>query len=229
MANTPFRLVARSTPLLTDTVKRIPQSIAFSIAELEVCNFALPSPLPNHTAVILTSANVVPLLPSSVPIIVVNETSKVRAQERGLNVVLCGQGNAHDLAKNIVSAQLPYTHYIHLHGDTATIGWHKILTQAGYIIDTRIIYKTLYTEHISPNILQLLKNQAIREIFLFSPKGAQHCKKLFKQYNVPTNTMTAYCLSEAIAAEWGHANRIKIAKKPTLLALIDQIESTPLS
>lgn len=229
MANSPFRVIVRSAPLLNDTVKHIPQSIGFAIAELKKIPCALSEPFPQNTAVIITSANVIPFIPHHIPVITVNHTTQERAENKGLNVVKCGHGNAQDLAEELIRVQLPYTHFIHMHGDKADITWHQLLIQAGYTIDSQVIYLTHYAEHIPDNVLTALKNNGITEIFLFSSKGAQQCKHLFRKHSIPTNNFTAYCLSEAIAAEWTNVKRTIIAPQPTLKSLIDQIESAALS
>jgi uroporphyrinogen-III synthase len=179
---------------------------------------SLTVPLPQATAIILTSPFAIPALQGSkLPVWCVGPSTAEEAAAANLTIAHSGMADAAALARHIASLPLPPQQFLHPHGDHAGQAWHSILTTAGHSMRPIMVYRTNRITSLPPELLPQLAQTT--HTLLFSPGSAKHLAKLLKQANIsPTGTAVALSgeVATAAAAFWP---RVVVAGTPTLQAM----------
>ncbi len=170
----------------------------------------LPPPLLDPAAaaaLLLTSANAVPLLPPGLrglPVYAVGEATAAAARLAGFEVLGTGRDDGRALAE-LIRCQLPAGSGMLLHPGAAEPrpGLAEDLLRAGYDYRHIPLYRAEPSTALSEDTAANLRKGALDAALFFSPRTAQIWRQLVSEarFDHHLRSVVAACLSEAVAAE----------------------------
>lgn len=196
------------------------------------CVTHLPLNLPIQAA-LFTSANGVMCSSDSLKnyaarALVVGDSTAQVAKQRGFSEVLSAQGDVDDLLelcrKHLDPEAGPV---IHFRGEIAHGDLVGLLKADGFDAQERVVYRAVAKLHLDPPTIEALKRNEITSALFFSARTARVFLQNLKRHGLESSlkSMTAYCISPAVAAqicgaEW---DAIIVSPKPDQRTLLDLI------
>ena len=198
---------------------------------------ALPFTLPNTpiAAIILTSQHAVRTLRGhirslglkDVPALCVGEVTATAARKAGLCKVVEGGGDAKSLVTSMIAALNPRTDtgiVLHVRGRHARGDIAGELRRHGFDAREIIVYEAMAATNLSQEIRHAIAGHALDGVLFLSPRTANIFCELTANAGLgpQLDNITAYCLSDAVAAELASLQmQIIVARKPRLSALLE--------
>lgn len=136
----------------------------------------------------------------SLPLFVVGQESLKLASSLEFKKIISGNGTAHSLLPLIQEICSPTKQEIaYITGDYVHTDLVKHLIEQGFSAQRLIIYQTTESSSFTEQTQQLLENQKISAVTLFSPRSAQIFVKLLKNNRGICQSLYGVCLSAEIA------------------------------
>lgn len=215
-------LITRPQPQSVNASTRL-KAAGFEVFEAPLLDivpvsWALPEVVPQ--AVLLTSANAVAALaastlPRDIRILAVGNRTAAAAAAAGFSNVESAAGDASALADLVLQrCGHGLGALLHLAGEAVAGNLAARLGQAGYWVETRIVYKANASTAFPDEVKTALANGTIRDVLLYSPRSAAIFSRLLGA--LPQRaSLGLVCLSPAVAAAAGDGWRhVAISLRP---------------
>jgi uroporphyrinogen-III synthase len=189
----------------------------------------------NWSAVIITSANALRILPAeqiasllAMPLYAVGQRSAAAARELGFREVRSPNGDAQDLVRLIVERHaneaLPY---LYLAGQDRAADIEAALAEHGIKVETAIVYRTM-TTGFPPELFDAIERREIDAVLHFSQRSADNYVSGAKAAGLTEQALAPrqLCLSSTVAEPLRAANahNIAIAGRPDEAALLELLQ-----
>ncbi len=182
-------------------------------------------------AVLVTSANAVTAmagssLPRDIPVYAVGDRTAEQAVLAGFTQVESAAGDARALLE-LVSRRCNngLGALLYLTGEAVAGNLAAQLNNAGFWVETRIVYRASATEALPDHVKQALLAGEITGVMLYSPRSAAIFSRLLGTIPATIQVraqLSLFCLSEAIAQAAGSGwRRVTISPKPDEDSLIE--------
>ncbi len=183
-------------------------------------------------AVLLTSANAVPALQTylHLPVYTVGDATAAAARAAGAVQVVSADGDWLRLAALLTGPDGPPagSRLLHLAGTAIAGDLAGAVRAAGFPCERRAVYTVRAAIALPPELLRLLDVGTLDAALFFSPLHARNWSRLVDEAAVSGKLagIRAICLSEAVAQPLRELawQGVKVARAPTLPALIDCLE-----
>jgi uroporphyrinogen-III synthase len=183
-------------------------------------------------ALVLTSANAVPVLAGTDPgrpVFVVGAATARAAQAAGCGDVRTADGDAASLARLIAAECRPDGGaLLHLAGTEVRPGLSEALAAAGFEFRRQTVYRAVAASSLPAPVIEAIRSRAIDAVLLFSPRSAAIFVELIARHDLSgyLDRTDALCLSAAVAAACDHLSwaRLRVATRPEVEALLRQLE-----
>lgn len=189
--------------------------LCFPLLEVESVNWQLPDIEPQ--AVLITSANAIPALKSSplpreIALFAVGDKTAQELRAAGFTKVESAKGDVVALAQLVTNrCEQGLGALLYLSGDAVAGNLPGLLGNAGFWVETRIVYRAKAISALPPEALEA------KTALLYSPRSATILARLMQQ----KERVTLYCLSPNIARAagegWARVVVARIAEEDTLL------------
>lgn len=188
-------------------------------------------------AALITSANAVRFLPShprrvellALRLLAVGQRTAEAAREAGFNQLQSADGDADDLVELVKRAVPAPGPLLYLAGADRARDTAGQLADAGYRIDTAIVYRAHQATQLPAAVAQALREGTIEGVLHFSKRTADAFLTAAAGSNLSLNTLRChhFCLSGQIAEAFQAKGvaRIAVAARPeeaAVLALVDK-------
>ena len=203
-------LVTRPREQAADTVALLEARGHRALVEPLLRIVKLPPPAVDPggiAALLLTSANTAPLLPSvlrSLPVLAVGEATAAAARAAGCTVLAVGTEDGRRLAE-IAASMLPRRGGTLLHPGAAEPrpGLAEGLVAAGYDYRHLALYRTEPSTSLGAETVAALRDETLDAALFFSPRTAVVWRRLVIEAGLrpQVRRMMAISLSEAVAGE----------------------------
>ena len=177
------------------------------LLEIETTETDIPD-LSKYTALIFTSPRAIRIFSQlsntrTHQIFTVGDQTASIAYEHGFKHVSSANGNIGNLVSLIKKEHLPSRPLLYIKGRNTAGDLSIPLKKSGFIIDPVLVYNARMTAKFSPSTLDLLKEQKIDFVSLFSVRTAKNFATLVRKYGLEDHctSMVAVCLSAHIAEE----------------------------
>jgi uroporphyrinogen-III synthase len=176
-------------------------------------------------AVLATSANGIRALARrtarrDLSIFAVGPQTADEARRAGFSDVRSADGDAKALAAATRSWAPPHSVLLHVCAEDAPGALAEQLSQSGYTVRRFALYAIEPASHLADAARQALKDRALDAVMFFSPRTA----RIFLQVaeGLPTDCLTAFCISQATADALAPASfaQIRIAARPNQDAML---------
>lgn len=180
-------LVVRSAPALPATLARLADAGYPHAVGLPISDITLLAPQVSSKAdyLVFTSANAVHPGYPKLPVVAVGDVTAEAAAAMGHEVFHVGNDDGGQMASSLLPRLRRPATLLHLHGDTADLGWHRILAQGGHTVLPVPAYRTAYLPALPEDVRNAFAAGAVRHVLLFSEGGAKHLRHLLAQANMP--------------------------------------------
>jgi uroporphyrinogen-III synthase len=188
-------------------------------------------------ALIATSRNALRALSQSpylhdavaIPLFVVGQGTAEAARDLGFERIAVGQGSVSGFAAAIAGTLDPADGLIvHLAGDVQAGDLAGELGELGFRVLQPVVYRMKAAEALSEGTREAIGEGAIDGVVLMSPRTARIYAGLIKRHNLTDAAaeIVHVCLSDAVARALSALGDvpIEVAEKPTLNAILEQIE-----
>jgi uroporphyrinogen-III synthase len=188
-------------------------------------------------ALIATSRNALRALSQSpylhdavaIPLFVVGQGTAEAARDLGFERIAVGQGSVSGFAAAIAGTLDPADGLIvHLAGDVQAGDLAGELGELGFRVLQPVVYRMKAAETLSEGTREAIGEGAIDGVVLMSPRTARIYAGLIKRHNLTDAAaeIVHVCLSDAVARALSALGDvpIEVAEKPTLNAILEQIE-----
>ena len=188
-------------------------------------------------ALIATSRNALRALSQSpylhdavaIPLFVVGQGTAEAARDLGFERISIGQGSVSGFAAAIAGTLDPADGMIvHLAGDVQAGDLAGELGELGFRVLQPVVYRMKAAEALSEGTREAIGEGAIDGVVLMSPRTARIYAGLIKRHNLTDAAaeIVHVCLSDAVARALSALGDvpIEVAEKPTLNAILEQIE-----
>ncbi len=190
-----------------------------------------PAEISGHQAILLTSGNAVEAMTTwnadrTLPVLCVGDATTTLARAAGYRDVRSAAGAVRDLAQLTADALAPGAgSLLYLSGDPVTGDLTGLLTAKGFTVQRQVVYRAEPMPALDPVAAGYFAARAVDGVLLYSPRSARLFASLLKRAGLgwATRSMTAYCISDAVAAAAPDWQAIVVAARPTqtdLLALL---------
>ena len=146
------------------------------------------------------------------------------ARRAGFAQVRSADGDAKALAEAVRAWAPPESRLIHICAEDAQATLSDRLGDHGFRVSRLMLYRIEPATELSPTVRAALQNRELDAVMFFSPRTASIFASLAQA--VPTDTLTALCISQATA----HAlvpllfAQIRIAERPNQEAMLALVE-----
>lgn len=192
--------------------------------------------LADYRGIIVTSANGVRALATRTQrrgdlIMAVGDHTAAKARALGFTQVESADGDAVVLV-NYVRDQLdPHEgKLLHVRGETLAVDPLPLLEDAGFTVDSCILYRATPSESLSAAAIAALMARTVGGVLLYSPRSARVFEAALTRTLPPetAGALTAYCLSPAVAKALSLPYRaVAIAPHPLGEALLGLLPKVP--
>lgn len=176
-------------------------------------------------AYIATSPKAILTIPKDkYPVFCVGKATAEEADDFGLRSIYFGDGNAEDMARQIVR-QYPKQKILHVAGDTAETEWYSILQAQGFEVRKGVGYTTKYISQISQASAEKMNAGSYKAYLFYSAGGASHFVKLAAEAGVDLSKLKAIAFSAQVEEALKGFGSILQATTPTedeVIRLIQQ-------
>ena len=192
-------------------------------------------PLRGIAALLFTSANGLTAFARlseerGLPVFTVGDATARAAREVGFTQVQSAKGKAQDLAELIQARGRPEDGpLLHVSGEEQAFDLCGALASAGFEAQRVVLYRTLAVEQLPGDVRTALDSGTLDGILFLSPRTAASFVSLCERQGLGERcrTLTAYCLSEAVAKAagplpWG---TVRIAERPTQASLLNLLSA----
>ncbi len=186
-----------------------------------------PLSLDGIQAVLATSANGVRALARrteerQVPLFAVGPQTAQAAAEAGFAHVRNADGNAERLGQAAQEwADADRGPLLHVHGGPGPSALAAGLRQCGFTVKEEILY-AVTPRSLPPDAIRALKEAALDAALFFSPRSAEVFREAALKDGLPTQTLTAICISAATSAALAPLifAQTRVASAPNQAALL---------
>ena len=146
-------------------------------------------------------------------------------KKAGFSNVRSASGNSEDLLRIVKQSCNPVSGpVLYLAGQNTRGSIEKELSQSGYIMEKRIVYRAEAATCITDAAQQALRYGEVVGIFIFSPRSAMILNELIRKFSLQDSLkpVTAFCLSETVAKEASNTvwKKILVSEKPTQKSIL---------
>lgn len=223
------------------------EAVVAPLLEIEFVSGVAPD-LGGVQALLFTSANGVRAFAAStatadaenadaraLPVFAVGDATARAAIEAGFGRVETAGGDVDDLARLVASRILPGDGaLLHVAGSAVAGDLGGALTDAGFTVRRAVLYTARKVRELPAGAVDAIADGGLHGVALFSPRTGAAFRELVTRAGLAgkCTTMTAYCLSAAVAdavagMESGLAWReIAVAARPDIAALLDAIRTS---
>ena len=208
------------------------ENLLAPLLSIEVSGTETPD-LSGVSALLLTSANGVRAFAHlskerTMPLYAVGEASALAAKKVGFKNIESAGGNVETLAK-LVCKKLDFRDgaVLHIAGSTMAGDLAGILGQSGFDYRRVQLYHAKAVKNLTPQCLIAIKDALVDGVILYSPRTARALMDLLIKAGLDDCTwqLSAFCLSEAVAAEiaaykWA---RIVVSETPDQASLVKSV------
>ena len=184
----------------------------------------------NINAVLVTSGNAARALAMAtkernIQIYAVGDATALVLKKQGFLSVASAKGNSIDLLDLVTGCVDPEEgRLLYVSGEEIADDFSKHLIKRGFSFERAVLYRALAANCFSEGVLESLQNNGINVILFFSPRTAEIFVKLIVKFGLTEScsTMSAVCLSKAVACKANHLkwHKVAIAKKPDQVSMI---------
>ena len=159
------------------------------------------------------------------PMFCVGDATARLFKKAGFSNVRSASGNSEDLLRIVKQSCNPVSGpVLYLAGQNTRGSIEKELSQSGYIMEKRIVYRAEAATCLTDAAQQALRYGEVVGIFIFSPRSAMILNELIRKFSLQDSLkpVTAFCLSETVAKQASNAvwKKILVSEKPTQKSIL---------
>ena len=146
-------------------------------------------------------------------------------KKAGFSNIRSASGSSEDLLRMVKQICNPMSGpVLYLAGRNTRGLIERELSQSGFKLEKRIVYQAEAATSLTDTAQQALRDGEIVGIFIFSPRSAMILNELIGRFSLEDSlkSVTAFCLSEAVAKEASNTvwKKILVSEKPTQKSIL---------
>lgn len=163
----------------------------------------------------------------NVKIFAIGNSTAEELSKKGYNNIIIGSSNALALGKIIVNNIRNKAKLLHIRGDHIAGDLKGYLSDSDILLEPLIIYKSIQIDFLDQSLINIIKDQQLDFITLYSPRAGEAFKNLVRKYKLDQymKNIKCLCLSEMVLnsvkeIEWNSSYISKNCNEESMIRLV---------